>query len=372
MAGVDCVIPSVSRARRWLLIAAAYWTLNGLAEAARAYVLDTGRPPLTWGWALTRSMTTSLLWVPATVAIFWLVYRFPLERGRWRRHLVIHTGANVLAAILRGLAIYLLSPWAGLYRVMPPVSDVLVHSLAQNFFFYWMVAGAGHALLFAETARARDRRAAELEVGLARARLHALKTRLQPHFLFNTMNSIAELMHQDPEAADRMIGHLSELLRQSLESAETQEVTLADELATLAPYSQIELARFGDRLRITQAIDPEVLAARVPHFLLQPLVENAVRHGIGPRARPGRVLISARRRGEDLEIQVLDDGVGPGTGTSTSTGIGNGGRGLGLALTRERLATLYGAHQRCELLPAEEGGALASIRIPFRVEEPRR
>lgn len=353
-----------SRARTWLAIAFAYWTLNGLAEAARSYLLDNSRAPLTWQWALVRAMTLTWLWVPMTVAIFWVAFRFPLQRGRWARHLAIHAVASVVAAILRGLAIYAISPWTRIYRTLPPVSEVLVHSLAQNFFFYWMVAGVAHALLYAETARARDRRAAELEAGLARARLHALKSQLQPHFLFNTLNSIAELVHHDAEAGDRMIAHLSELLRRALESGEAQEVRLQDELSTLQPYLQIELVRFRDRLRITQRIEPEVLAARVPHFLLQPLVENAVRHGIEPRARPGHILITARRCQDDLAIEISDDGAGLG-----AEAPGRGRPGVGLTVTRERLRTLYGARQRCELEAAPGGGTVATVRIPFRVEE---
>jgi LytS/YehU family sensor histidine kinase len=222
-----------------------------------------------------------------------------------------------------------------------------------------------HALLYAETARARERRAAELEAGLVRARLHALKSRLQPHFLFNTLNSIAELVHHDAEGGDRMIAHLSELLRRSLESADAQEVRLQDELATLHPYVQIELMRFGDRLEIDHRIEPEVLGARVPPFLLQPLVENAVRHGIEPRSQPGNVLVTAWRSGEDLAIEVRDDGVG----VSDERPDGSR-RGVGLAITRERLRTLYGTRQSCELRPAPEGGTVAAIRIPFRVEGP--
>jgi two-component sensor histidine kinase len=350
-----------SRAQNWLVIAFAYWTLNGLAEAARQYLLDNSRSPLTWQWSLIRAMALMYLWVPPTLAIFWLTFRCPLERGRWARSLTIHAGASVAVALVRGLAIYAVSPWTRIYRTLPPLAEVLFHSLAQNFFFYWMVAGVAHALLYAERTRARDRRAAELEAGLARARLHALKSQLQPHFLFNTLNSIAELVHHDAEAGDRMIAHLSELLRRSLESAEAQEVPLRDELSTLHPYVQIELVRFRDRLRVTQDIEPAVLAARVPHFLLQPLVENAVRHGIEPRSRPGHIRIAARRSGDDLAIEVSDDGVGLG-----SIDSGGPSRGLGLAVTRERLRTLYGARQSFELRPGPAGGTVAAIRIAFR------
>jgi two-component system, LytTR family, sensor kinase len=216
------------------------------------------------------------------------------------------------------------------------------------------------ALLYAEVARTRDRRAAELEAGLVRARLHALKSQLQPHFLFNTLNSIAELVHHDAERGDRMIAHLSELLRRSLESAETQEVRLQDELATLDPYVQIELMRFGDRLQIDRRIEPEALGARVPHFVLQPLVENAIRHGIEPRSRPGSILVTGRRCGEDLTIEVRDDGVGLAQEASAGSR-----RGVGLAVTRERLRTLYGARGSCELGPAPGGGTVATIKIPF-------
>jgi LytS/YehU family sensor histidine kinase len=255
--------------------------------------------------------------------------------------------------------VFVFDRWLAFYDVPPRFSEVLVHSVYNNLFFYWLQAGVAHAIVFSARERKRERMAAELERELTRAELDALKSKLHPHFLFNTLHSISALVHLDPDAADRMIARLSELLRQVLVHAATQEVPLSEELHGLRPYLEIEQVRFGDRLCVVENVDKDTLEAMVPHLVLQPLVENAVRHGIAPRAAPGRVTIAARREGDMLRLSVCDDGVGLRAGAGAETG------GLGIATTQARLRRLYGVHQALTLGPSPEGGVATSLMVPF-------
>lgn len=181
---------------------------------------------------------------------------------------------------------------------------------------------------------------------------------VQPHFLFNALNTISSLVHERPVVAERMIARLSTLFRATLDSPGTEEVPLLDELRTARLYLEIEEARFEDRLRVRWRVDPEVYGARVPHLVLQPLVENAVRHGIAPRAAPGTVEITARRVDGTLRLEVRDDGVGGAPAAAEA--------GVGLQNTRERLRHLYGARQTMEVDGAPGGGFSVRITIPFR------
>ena len=201
----------------------------------------------------------------------------------------------------------------------------------------------------------------QLEARLARAQLQSLRLQLHPHFLFNTLNTINALISTDRHAAERVISGLSELLRMSLSSASEQEVTLAKELELLAHYIEIQQIRFQDRLTVTFRIDPDARYALVPNLMLQPLVENAIRHGIAPRAAPGHVVVSAARRGMRLELSVVDDGVGENPRVDHRDGVGLGN-------TRARLLSLYGGDHRFEARGASSGGFAVQIEIPYRTD----
>jgi len=209
--------------------------------------------------------------------------------------------------------------------------------------------------------REQELAAAQLETQLVQAQLQALQMQLQPHFLFNTLHAISTLMHRDVDAAEKMLARLSDLLRLTLENGSTQTVMLKDELEFLKKYLEIEEIRFADRLTIRTAIAPDALDALVPNLILQPIVENAIRHGIAPRAQPGRVEITARRVDGKLRLEVQDDGPG--------LRPGNGREGLGLKNTRERLARLYQGAHRLELESPPEGGVRVTLEIPFRSAE---
>ena len=202
----------------------------------------------------------------------------------------------------------------------------------------------------------------QLEARLARAQLQSLRLQLNPHFLFNTLNTINALIGTDRRAAERVISGLSELLRMSLSTASEQEVTLARELDLLAHYIDIQQIRFQDRLTVRFAIDPDARFALVPNLVLQPLVENAIRHGIAPRAAPGHVVVTARRKGDRLDLSVVDDGVGESASVEHRDGVGLGN-------TRARLLSLYGADHRFEAgTPAGASGFAVAIEIPYRTD----
>jgi len=225
---------------------------------------------------------------------------------------------------------------------------------------YFFLVGLGHAMEYWRESRERAVSAERLQTRLAEAQLQALQRQLQPHFLFNTLHTISGLMRSDVEAADLMIDRLSELLRMSLRS-QAQEVSVKQELEILQSYLAIERTRFHDRLSVSIEVDPNVLDALVPHLILQPLVENAVRHGIAPRARPGRIEVRARRVESRLELDVLDsgDGLPPDRLDALNHGVGLGN-------TRARLTHLYGSAHRFSFANRPEGGFHVSVSIPFR------
>jgi len=244
----------------------------------------------------------------------------------------------------------------GLYRtphtLFTGIGDAVAMYWTFNLLVYAMVAGLYHAW-----------RAARLEMQLVQARLDALVGQLQPHFLFNTLHTISAFVLEDPKQANRMITRLSELLRQSFNRERGPLVTLEEELELLDHYVAIQEARFGDRLRVTFRVDPRAAAAVVPTLLLQPLVENAIRHGVVPNGSVAEVEIAATCDGDRLHLTVRDNGPGL---TADRARAGNGG-GLGIANTRARLVELYGPSHRFELTnapPPGPGGALATIEIP--------
>jgi LytS/YehU family sensor histidine kinase len=231
----------------------------------------------------------------------------------------------------------------------------------QNLMFYAAILAVSQGVDYYRKYRERELRASQLEARLAQTRLQVLKMQLHPHFLFNTLNAISALIHQDVDLADRMVARLGDLLRSTLESADTQEVSLRQELDFIQPYLEIEQARLGPRLTVRLEIDPHALDAAVPNLVLQPLVENAIRHGIAPRAEPGRIEIRARRDDGQLCLQVRDDG--PGLPPDPAAPFKEG---IGLANTRARLQQLYGAAHRFELCNGPGRGLGVTITIPFR------
>jgi two-component sensor histidine kinase len=354
--------------RRWLetILIFAAWTVFGLLLANQSYMQSAiGGRQMPLIVALRPGVLEAILWALTTLAIFWLARRFPLERGRVLRAIGVHFVAAVGIALARTGVMVVLGwyvPW-----VRPRNFGMQFWGTSsQNFLFYALLLGIAHLVLYYRRYREREQAAERLAKGLTEARLQALKMQLQPHFLFNTLNAISALIPAEAKPARRMVARLGDLLRTTLEHEDAQEVTLREELAFLEPYLEIEQARLEDRLTVVMKIAPETLDARVPHLILQPLVENAVRHGIAARIEPGSVEISASRAADDrfLQLQVRDDGRGVDRNNEVRTR-----RGVGLTNIRSRLEQLYGAAHRFTLENQAAGGVVVRITLPFRREE---
>jgi two-component system, LytTR family, sensor kinase len=341
----------------------AAWTVFGLVMANQFYMQSgLGGNPMPWGQVLRHGLFEAYLWAFTTLAIFWLARRFPLERGRMGRSIAVHLFGALVFSLLRVVVMVELSrhvDWLGERSFSRQFWSWFHHYLL----YYALLLGIAHAVLYYGRYRERERAAERLTAGLTEARLHALKMQLQPHFLFNTLNAISALIPSEADPARRMVARLGDLLRIALDHEETQEVTLREELAFLQPYLEIEQARLEDRLSLVMQIDPEALDARVPHLLLQPLVENAIRHGIAPRIEPGRAEISATlgADGRTLHLEVRDDGPGVDRDNQVRTR-----KGVGLANIQSRLEQLYDGEHRFELENHPEGGVVVRISLPFR------
>ncbi len=293
----------------------------------------------------------------APVAL-WMSRRFPLGPPIQWRNLAIHGLVALIAAggwILALLAVFdavTHRPFAN------PIAAENLSWLTSNLFAYALFVAVLHALSFQHRLREREVHAARLESRLTTARLETLRAQLHPHFLFNTLHTISELIHIDPAAADAMVIRLGRLLRVSLDLTSDDETPLRRELDVVATYLDLQRMRHGDRLVVEFDADPAIGEALVPPLLLQPLAENALRHGIGSRSSLGHIWISARAEGGTLELAVKDDGIGLAGGAS---------EGLGLKNTRHRLAELYGDRHSFRVGPRNGGGVEAVIRIPLRM-----
>jgi len=234
--------------------------------------------------------------------------------------------------------------------------------VAPDILIYLLTMSVSVAFAHSRKSQERERRAIELEARLAQAKLQALRMQINPHFLFNTLNAISTLVHTSPHTADEMITDLSELFRASLESSDDQEITLSRELVLLQRYLAIEQLRFGQRLQVEQNIDPEIIEALVPTLILQPIVENAIRHGIEPQASVGRIAVNVGRDGNQIKLSVSDNGKKP----FDLAIVANKQPGIGLANTQARLQQLYGEEQSFSIGDGKLGGWTVEINIPLR------
>jgi two-component sensor histidine kinase len=357
------------RAVRWGLCLG-FWSLLGLFNVTQSYVSRYfNGQPIVWSEILVTSFADWWLWAALTPLILALARSFPLEPPSWPSHLAVHAAASAVVALtvaitvtcalhLGGCPSYRAMPFAEIFRIM-----VLGPYLLPFLWVYWAVVIVAHAWRYHQKYRERELQAAELKAQLAQSQLQLLKMQLQPHFLFNTLHTISALMHKDVELADEMMAQFADLLRITLNDSQAHEVPLGQELEFVTTYLKIEQARLGPRLDVRLDIDPQVREALVPNLFLQPLVENAIRHGIAPRVEGGRLIIRARRSETRLELQIEDDGPG------LSEDFPNRARvGLGLANTRARLQGLYGPAHQFDLTRGPEGGLLATLTIPVRGE----
>ena len=347
--------------RRWatlLALNAIAWSLVAIFFSSESYLASAYRQqPIAWASSLGYSFAFYSIWMLLTPLVIAIAARFDWEHGRRLRFFAAHVPASFLVSLLQAWLFVLAF---GRYYTPPGASAVtgmLVAHLHSNLLIYWLLVGGALAFEFYRRYRERALRASQLEARLAQASLQLLKMQLQPHFLFNTLNSISALVREEPDKAERMVADLGSLLRRTLDNGDLQEVPLRDELATLDLYLDIERTRFAERLRVRTDIDPATLDALVPNMVLQPLVENAIRHGVGTRVAGGAITIEARRQADMLSIRVSHDG--PGLGAAGNE------RGIGLDNTRARLARLHGERQSVELAGAAEGGLAVTLRLPL-------
>jgi two-component system LytT family sensor kinase len=359
-------LPTLRRAvPRWWWWAALIgaWTLFGIFSANQTYlyVASTGRKvEASWRQLYLLSLTSAWMWTLYTPLVVWLARRVRIERPRWMSRLLVHLAIAIALHTADVWLDHLRFPLLTDYPPRPFLPQFLFQ-FDINVFTYFVIVAAAHAVDYYHLSRERRLRAERLQAQLTSAQLEVLKMQLQPHFLFNTLNTISELVHEDSDAADRMITRLGDLLRLSLDNAGRQEVALKQELEFLQAYLEIETTRFEDRLSIHLDVEPDTLDARVPNLVLQPLVENAIHHGIASSSAPGRVDIIARRMDGRLELEVRDSGTG-------LRGAPAPREGVGLRNTRARLQQLYGADHRFELRGGATGGVIVNISFPFRVE----
>jgi hypothetical protein len=321
--------------------------------------------PITWGKNLWWKAMEWYAWALFASPIFGVCRRFDFSTRPWRTvvaHLLCGAVASLLhccvlttGALIESQVLHTGFSWPGLFRF------IFANHFHEDVLTYAAIVSVWYALDFHNRFRERERRAAELEAHLAQSRLQVLKSQLHPHFLFNTLNGIAALIYENPKAAHRMLARLSELLRMSLQNDAASEVMLRSELEFGRRYLELEQIRFGTRLTVQWDIAPETLEGCVPNLLLQPLLENAIKHAIAPFSTPGQIFVFSRRENDKLLLRVTDNGPGLAEFNERS-----GRSGIGLINTRARLRELYGEEHRIELKRAESAGLMVEIVIPFR------
>jgi two-component system LytT family sensor kinase len=344
--------------RNWGLIWLA-WTLYALFAASQTYLSRAYSQKISWKPAFLYSGLDAWIWAALTPLVFWLGSRFPIRGDNWRWTVPVQFVGGAMFALVHLATFVLLLPSIGYKTSSRLVQSIFMSGFHSDLLTCWVLVAIRHGMDYYDKYRARELRASQLEARLAQAQLQALKMQLQPHFLFNTLHAISTLVHRDPNGADRMISRLSDFLRLTLENAGIQEVPLRVELEFLDKYLEIEQVRFGSRLTVRHDVDPAALDLLVPNLILQPLVENAVRHGIAPRAAGGRIDIRARKVKDRLEIEIGDDGPGLAADHPLTEGVG-------LRNTRERLRQFFGTDHAFELKDGREGGFRVRLDVPAR------
>jgi two-component system, LytTR family, sensor kinase len=346
-----------------------FWSTMGLVESSKAYVSRSLQGvPATWGEVLVANMPWWWTWALLTPVVFWFAERFRFDRKGWKVALPVHFGAALVAAFshlaLTGLLYYHTTTRA--LGVVPSGDDQIrrfVNAyLVVDIFIYVAIAGSYYAVDFYRRYRKAEVAAAQLEASMHQARLEALRMELNPHFLFNALNAVAGLVRRgDNEAAVNALARLGELLRLTLAQQTAQRSSLRDELGFLRQYLELERLRFRDRLTIEERVDAELLDLLVPTLILQPLVENAVRHGIARSPGPGRIEVSADATADRLRLAVRDSGMGLPKVAAIREGVG-------LSNTRARLRQLYGDRASLTLASLKGGGTEVVVLLPISRE----
>jgi sensor histidine kinase YesM len=356
---------AMSRGRRlnWRLAIAAAALLTILFGFQQWMAQPPTRQDLDLGTALLLQAITWGVWLMLLPLVIRVAAAHPLDdwltTGWLLRSLLEGLGFVVAHGALSGTMRWTLgiSISSDLWTVF---ANTFSFGFASNSLRYSVIFVCYQAVVYHDAVRERDLRAARLEMDLARAKLSNVEACLRPHFLFNTLNAIAALVRDDPRLAERMIGQLSDLLRASLSGETSKEVCLEEELAFTQKYLDLEGVRFQERLRVSIDASPDARRALVPYLLLQPLVENAVRHGIAPLESGGSIALAAVRENGMLRVTIRDDGMGLGRSAPRDR------QGIGLESVRARLAHLYGPAHRFDLSPAAPRGTVVNLELPYR------
>lgn len=368
-AGIDLPAPARPRygLRRPVVLGVA--TLLAIVSSALAvsFTRALGKPTTNWMSLVILNATYWYVWALFTPSIVWLSQHFRFERQGLLRAILIHVPSVAVfsfahLSVMAGVQ-WWLSP-ARLYSWWAEVQRSALVNFDWEMMTYWAIVGLSHAVLYYRESRDRALRASQLETELVEARMAALQHQLHPHFLFNTLHAISTLMHKDVHAADRTLMRLSDLLRMTLENLGQHQNTLKAELDFLAKYLEIEQTRFADRLVVRFDIESEALDALLPTLLLQPLVENAIKHGISKKSGPGHIDICARQEHDKLWIEVRDDGLG-----LSDSALAALQKGIGVSTTRARLQHQFGADFRFEFHRLEQGVAIV-VAVPWRTARP--
>ena len=352
-----------------LLLIWGTWALVAFFFASQVYtVYYNDANPISFRRAFLVQGLMCLLWALATPLVLWLARRIRIERNNWRRSALLHIVLSLAISvpmITIDYLIYMIQIGSGGNLTMLRTFKFVFYNLDRSLLIYWLLVLISHAFNYYNSYRKGELKASQLRTQLVQAQLEALKMQLHPHFLFNTLHSISALLNQDVEAARRMISRLGDFLRLTLENAGTQEVTVQQELEFLNGYLEIERIRFQDRLTTSVTVDPEVLDQRVPNLILQPIVENAMRHAIS-NSNGGRIEIIVTPRNGMLRIEVKDNGPGL---RLVRSGPDRSKTGLGLANTKARLERLYGSAHSLDLANEPTGGLVVTMEVP-RSSEP--
>lgn len=356
--------------RRWPRIAViwAIWTFIGIVFTLQGYFTSfRSDNPMKLVDSAYLQFTWSYLWALATPLVVFAASRLPIERNNWVRSALIHLPISVVLSCVVTAFGHVLNWLYWSWTEGKPFSFTrmgrfVIANFSEGMGIYLLIAITSYAFSYYRRYRQSQVRTLQLEAQLSQSQLQALKMQLHPHFLFNTLHSISALLNKEPEAARKMITRLGDFLRLTLENSGSQEVTLEQEMEFLRCYLDIQRIRFQDRLLTRIDIAQPTLDAKVPNLILQPIVENAIRHGIAPRSSPGLIEIESKQRNGVLRIEVRDNGPGlPSHRISESLFK----RGLGLANTETRLERLYGAAHLFDLSNNPDGGLIVTLEIPF-------
>ncbi len=340
-----------------MLVFAAWTFLATFSSAETALYLSQSGQPFVWRDMLSARFADWYSCALFTPLFFWLARRYPIDKQSWKIAVPLTLVVTAACVVIKYAILVPIEQSMGL-RLSATFTSELTRSFATESMAFWAVIAFVHALEFNRRYKEREIAAAQLSARLSQAQLDALRSQIHPHFLFNTLHGVSTLMHRDVEAADTMLTRLSDLLRSTMKHRGSDEITLQDELALIDNYLEIMRVRFGDRLTIERAVDPESLGNLVPQFILQPLVENALDHGIAHTPGAGRLEIGSACRNGRLDMWVSDDGTG-------ESGQSRNGNGIGLTNTRLRLAQMYGDDHAISFEPLARGTRV-TISIPRR------